>query len=384
MSIMSHPAPSQYFEQATNNGQLEGQTVPVHTDPSHAPPPPPAPQRTSHAQSPAVTGNVVGVATPGVHALAAPAAAVDGTNGGMTNETATAFRGTGEGSSQPTGAPLTGYTAATGTGSSPPPPPPPPPPPLPGNPSEASPEGSSGFGGYGRGVAVAGELVGAVASQQPLRAGSAEPQTADARNRGGGMDAARWYPAGAPEQGGGFEGEDEDERALRIALEEEHRYFEGQEDGSGVDVEEESDASFDGRARHGAGAPAANVGAGAGGAPPGGSRVPPGKPLTRVAGEAKVWVETSVGGDNVGGDSVGGGDGREVEVDEDLARVLEQSRLEAEAQVSLRAEGEEEMMARVMEESRQEQERRNMEHLELQRVRGGSDWRFFLSSFAFM
>ena len=58
-----------------------------------------------------------------------------------------------------------------------------------------------------------------------------------------------------------------------------------------------------------------------------------------------------------------------VEVDEDLARVLEQSRLEAEEQVSLRAEGEEGMMARAMEESRQEQERRNMEQLELQRVR---------------
>lgn len=71
---------------------------------------------------------------------------------------------------------------------------------------------------------------------------------------------------------------------------------------------------------------------------------------------------------------VGGtGNGEGQDVDDDLARVLEESRLEAKWQASLKAaeeKKEEDMLARVMEESRREQERRDSEHLELQKVRG--------------
>ncbi|CBJ30758.1 expressed unknown protein [Ectocarpus siliculosus] len=67
------------------------------------------------------------------------------------------------------------------------------------------------------------------------------------------------------------------------------------------------------------------------------------------------------------GASTGGGRQQE----DELAWVLEQSRLEAEIQKSRMAiaeEGEEEMMAKVLEESRLEQEKRNAEQLEFQRA----------------
>ena len=392
LSVMSDPAPSQAFEQPGDDGQFPGQTVAA--DPSPPPPPPPAAQHTPHDQSLDATENVTGA------------------NGGITNGTATTFRGTGE-DGQWVGAHPTGYTAASEGGFPSPlplPPPPPPPPPLPpGNPIGASAGASSGLGERGGGVAVAGGSVGAVVVPRPLLVGSAEAQTADAWS-GGGVGAARRFPAGALEEGR-LDEEDEDERALRVAMEEEHRYFEGQENGGGVVGVVASD---DGHARHDGGvlASAANLGAG-GGAGEGddrGSRVPPGEPLAHVAGRAEVvgganvgggdvGVENVVGGGEIGGDNVdganivgdnvvGGGDGREVEVeaevDEDLARVLEQSRLEAEGQGSLRAEREEEVMARVMEESRQEQERRNMEQLEFQRVRGETMRGGVLSSSSFI
>lgn len=68
---------------------------------------------------------------------------------------------------------------------------------------------------------------------------------------------------------------------------------------------------------------------------------------------------------------------------DELAWVLEQSRLEAELQQSRQAvadEGEEEMLARVLEESRREQEKRNAEQLELQRVSTARGNRVFLFS----
>lgn len=79
--------------------------------------------------------------------------------------------------------------------------------------------------------------------------------------------------------------------------------------------------------------------------------------------------------------TVGGGDGGEAganAVDEELARVLEQSRLEVEQQQAARAaalranggmESEEEIMARVVAESLQEMEGREIEQLAFQRVR---------------
>ena len=325
--------------------------------------------------------------TPGANTLAAEV------NGGMTNETATDLRGTGDGGpwvKQPAG------YAATEEGGSPRPPPPSPPRPLgDGNPNVVLAAGSGLGERGGSGVGADVGRVGAVSSKV-LRDTVAGPQQTTDYAWGGDGTAARSYPARAPELESSVESgveveeededardlrvalqeeededernlrvaleeeeeeEDEDERDLRVALEEEKRYFDGLNGGNGA-----LDASI-GHSPNGVRAQPAKVGAG---------DPDTGVPQTGelLAPAARVGTEANVD------DNAGGGDVGDDEVDEELARVLEQSRLEAEEQMSLRTEeeeGEEEMMARVMEESRQEQERRNMEQLELQRVRRQND-----------
>lgn len=98
-------------------------------------------------------------------------------------------------------------------------------------------------------------------------------------------------------------------------------------------------------------------------------------PAAAAAASGSGYLPTSAAADTSGGmaaaaaarNAEAGGQQQQ----DELAWVLEQSRLEAELEKSRQAvaeEGEEEMLARVLEESRREQEKKNAEELELQRV----------------
>lgn len=210
--------------------------------------------------------------------------------------------------------------------------------------------GGANGAGWSRGASVA---------QPPLQTFSNEKTVVRATvateelypGDGGGGSQQGYAPAAAtPEP---EELEDEAARELRLAMEEETRYYQESDVRAPAVVESE-----DGDERnHERFLDGPEMSATAMGGNPEGHTLPE---------QAELQPAESAGGAVEGRES-GEGEGD----DGELARVLEEARLEQEhARLGRgREEEEEEMLARVMEESRLEQERRDEEQMEFRRVR---------------